>query len=195
MVLCLGLVLHFKASVTDIWFTVLPLFYSHSKRWNLHILLFWHLCNVMLEFLISDEGASANIYSLQIQSYYFSFFQLQPSGGTSSSPSSPAAATPPAVGDAAQPSAAKPSASDAHPASELKPQPAAPSPSQPQPQPSPAPTEDPTQDPAAAPGAATASASAPLSDRQSPAVPQPARTPGSEDVRAEAAERPDGVAE
>uniref|UniRef100_A0A3Q4HFH8 Ataxin-2-like protein-like n=1 Tax=Neolamprologus brichardi TaxID=32507 RepID=A0A3Q4HFH8_NEOBR len=35
----------------------------------------------------------------------------------------------------------------------------------------------------------------PLSDRQSPATPQPARTPGSEEVRSEAAERTEGVAQ
>ncbi|XP_008299523.1 ataxin-2-like protein isoform X4 [Stegastes partitus] len=123
-------------------------------------------------------------------------FRLQPSGGSSSSPSSPAAATPPAVGEAAQPGAAKPSPSDAHPASEPKAQPPAPSPSQPQPQPSPAPTEDPTKDTAATPGSATAAATtAPLSDRQSPAAPQPARTPGSEEARSETTERTEGVAD
>ncbi|XP_019961219.1 ataxin-2-like protein isoform X1 [Paralichthys olivaceus] len=113
-------------------------------------------------------------------------FRLQPSGGNSSSPSSPAAATPPAVGDVSQPSAAKPS--DAHPASDPKPQPPAASPAQPQPQPSPAPSDDPTKDTTATPGPTTAATSAPVSDRQSPAVPQPARTPGSEEGRSESTE-------
>ncbi|KAF7659525.1 hypothetical protein LDENG_00296040 [Lucifuga dentata] len=122
-------------------------------------------------------------------------FRLQPSGGSSSSPSSPAAATPPAPSEISQPSTAtaKPPLSDAHPASEPKPQPPAPSPSQPQPQPSPAPAEDPTKDSASPPGATTVTASGPVSDRQSPAAPQPARTPGSEEVRSETAERTDGV--
>ncbi|XP_069011715.1 ataxin-2-like protein [Embiotoca jacksoni] len=115
-------------------------------------------------------------------------FRLQPSGGNSSSPSSPAAANPPAVGEVPQASAAKPSPSD--PASELKPQPPASSPSQPQAQPSPAPAEDPTKDAAATGSAAT---TAPLSDRQSPAAPQPARTPGSEEVRSETTERTEGM--
>ncbi|XP_034426222.1 ataxin-2-like protein [Hippoglossus hippoglossus] len=110
-------------------------------------------------------------------------FRLQPSGGKSSSP---AAATPPAVGDVSQPGAAKPS--DAHPASDPKSQPPAASPAQPQPQPSPAPSEDPTKDTTSTPGPTTA----PVSDRQSPAVPQPARTPGSEDGRSESTE---GVAD
>ncbi|XP_019128651.2 ataxin-2-like protein isoform X3 [Larimichthys crocea] len=122
-------------------------------------------------------------------------FRLQPSGGSSSSPSSPAGATPPAVSESVPPSAAKPSPSDAHPASEPKPQPPAPSPSQPQPQPSPAPAEDPTKDAATIPGATTATTSAPISDRHSPAVPQPARTPGSDDARSDTTERPEGVAD
>ncbi|CAN9509204.1 unnamed protein product [Ophioblennius macclurei] len=120
-------------------------------------------------------------------------FRLQPSGGNSSSPSSPAAATPPAASDAPQPAvAAKASQSDADPKS----QPQAPSPSQPQQQPSPAPAEDPTKDSAATPGAGAATgAAAPLSDRQSPAVPQPARTPGSDESRSDGSERTDGVAD
>ncbi len=121
------------------------------------------------------------------------FFQLQASGGNASSPSSPAAATPPAISEVAQPNAAKPSPSD--PASEPKPQPPAPSPSQPQPQPSPAPAEDPTKDTATTPGATTAATAATVSDRHSPAAPQPARTPGSDDVRSETTERTEGVAE
>lgn len=121
-------------------------------------------------------------------------FQLPPSGANSSSPSSPAAGTtPPAVSEVSQPSAANPAPSDAHPQSESKPQPAAPSPSQTQPLP--AVSEDPSKDTAATLGTTTAAATAPLSDRQSPATPQPARTPGSEEVRSEAAERTEGVAE
>ncbi|XP_070707543.1 ataxin-2-like protein isoform X2 [Pempheris klunzingeri] len=119
-------------------------------------------------------------------------FRLQASGGSSSSPSSPAAATPPAVTEVAQPSAAKPSPSD--PASEPKAQPPAPSPSQPQTQPSPAPAEEPAKDTTATSGATTAAATAAVSDRHSPAVPQPARTPGSE-ATSETTERPEGVAD
>lgn len=117
-------------------------------------------------------------------------FRLQASGGSSSSPSSPAAATPPAISDAAQPSAAKPLLSDAHPESEPKAQLPVSSPSQPQPSPAP---EDPTKDPAITPGATTAATTAPVSDRHSPAVPQPARTPGSDDARSETTERPEGM--
>lgn len=120
------------------------------------------------------------------------FFQLQASGGSSSSPSSPAAATPPAISDAAQPSAAKPLLSDAHPESEPKAQLPVSNPSQPQPSPAP---EDPTKDPAITPGATTAATTAPVSDRHSPAVPQPARTPGSDDARSETTERPEGMPE
>ncbi|XP_030256404.1 ataxin-2-like protein [Sparus aurata] len=122
-------------------------------------------------------------------------FRLQASGGNSSSPSSPAAATPPAINEGAPPSAAKPSPSDAHPASEAKPQPLAPSPSQPQPQPSPAPAEDPSKDSAATPGATTAAPTATVSDRHSPATPQPARTPGTEEIRSDASERTEGMPE
>ncbi|XP_038591403.1 ataxin-2-like protein isoform X2 [Micropterus salmoides] len=117
-------------------------------------------------------------------------FRLQASGGSSSSPSSPAAATPPAISDAAQPSAAKPLLSDAHPESEPKAQLPVSNPSQPQPSPAP---EDPTKDPAITPGATTAATTAPVSDRHSPAVPQPARTPGSDDARSETTERPEGM--
>ncbi|XP_015245307.1 PREDICTED: ataxin-2-like protein isoform X1 [Cyprinodon variegatus] len=116
-------------------------------------------------------------------------FRLQPSGAGSSSPSSPAAATPPAVGEATQSGAAQ-SPSDA--SSEPKLQPPAPSPSQPQH--STALSEEPTKD-VANPLGAAASATAPIPDRQSPATPQPARTPGAEDVRSESAEHPDGVAD
>ncbi|XP_026171763.1 ataxin-2-like protein isoform X2 [Mastacembelus armatus] len=120
-------------------------------------------------------------------------FRLQPSGGSSSSASSPAAATPPAVSEVVQPSTAKPSQSDPHP--EPKPQPPAPSPCQLQPQPSPGPAEDSTKENTVPPGASTAATPAPVSDRQSPATPQPARTPGSEDVRSETTERTEGVAD
>ncbi|XP_068438817.1 ataxin-2-like protein isoform X2 [Clinocottus analis] len=109
-------------------------------------------------------------------------FRLQPSGG-SSSPSSPATATPPAIGEVAQPSP-----SDA--ASEPKAQAAAPSTSQHQPQPSAAPAEDATKDTITTPGA-TSSSTASASDRHSPATPQPARTPGSE----ESTERTEGMPE
>ncbi|XP_045924403.1 ataxin-2-like protein isoform X1 [Micropterus dolomieu] len=117
-------------------------------------------------------------------------FRLQASGGSSSSPSSPAAATPPAISDAAQPSAAKPLLSDAHPESEPKAQLPVSNPSQPQPSPAP---EDPTKDPTTTPSATTAATTAPVSDRHSPAVPQPARTPGSDDARSETTERPEGM--
>ncbi|XP_042339164.1 ataxin-2-like protein, partial [Plectropomus leopardus] len=127
-----------------------------------------------------------------IQSLSSTFFQLQPSGGSSSSPSSPAAATPPAISEVAQP---KPSSSDAHPASDPKPQAPAPSPSQPQPQASPAPVEDATKDTTTTPGATTSTTTAPVSDRHSPATPQPARTPGSEEGRSETTERTEGVAD
>ncbi|XP_031698728.1 ataxin-2-like protein isoform X2 [Anarrhichthys ocellatus] len=110
-------------------------------------------------------------------------FRLQPSGGSSSSPSSPATATPPAVGEVAQRSPP-----DAHPASEPKAQAPAPAASQHQPQPSSAPAEDATKDAAATTSAGTA----PVSDRHSPATPQPARTPGSEEARSESTE---GVAD
>ncbi|KAK9530434.1 hypothetical protein VZT92_011934 [Zoarces viviparus] len=109
-------------------------------------------------------------------------FRLQPSGGSSSSPSSPATATPPAVGEVAQPTPP-----DAHPASEPKAQAPAPAASQHQPQPSPAPAEDATKD-----AAATSAGTAPVSDRHSPATPQPARTPGSEEAGSESTE---GVAD
>ncbi|XP_075890432.1 ataxin-2-like protein isoform X3 [Nelusetta ayraudi] len=112
-------------------------------------------------------------------------------GGSSSSPSSPAAATPPAIGEAAKPVAAKLSQSDTHPASEARPQPVAGSPAQPQP--SPAPAEEPAKDAPMAAGVAAAAAASPASDRHSPAVPQPARTPGSEEVRSETTERTEGV--
>ncbi|XP_056882534.1 ataxin-2-like protein isoform X3 [Takifugu flavidus] len=116
-------------------------------------------------------------------------FRLQPSAGSSSSPSSPATATPPSNTEVPQASAGKPSPSEAQPASETRPQPPATSPSLPQIQPSPSPVDDPNKDTAATP---TAAISTPVSDRHSPAAPQPARTPGSEDVRSETTE---GVAD
>ncbi|XP_061911720.1 ataxin-2-like protein isoform X1 [Entelurus aequoreus] len=105
-------------------------------------------------------------------------FRLQPSGGRSSSPSSPAAATPPAISELSPGGAIKPS--DSHAASDPKAQPAPPSPSQP----SSLATDEPSKD-----------AAGPASDRQSPAFPQPARTPGSEDGRSDAGERTEGVAD
>ncbi|XP_060950925.1 ataxin-2-like protein [Limanda limanda] len=141
------------------------------------------------ESAISTEESKTKVPSVQQRSQIEALrkfgkeFRLQPSGGNSSSP---AAATPPAVGDASQPGAAK--QSDAHLASDPKSQPPAASLAQPQPQASPAPSEDPTKDSTSTPGPTTAATSAPVSDRQSPAVPQPARTPGSEDGRSESTE-------
>ncbi|KAM9426811.1 ataxin-2-like protein isoform 2-T2 [Pholidichthys leucotaenia] len=112
-------------------------------------------------------------------------FRLPPSGGGYSSPSSPAAATPPAVIEVSQSSSAKSSPSDT-----LEPKPA-PSPSQPQP--SSAPTDDTTKDTTSGP--TTAVPTAPLSDSQSPVTPQPARTPGSEEVRPESTGQTEGVAD
>uniref|UniRef100_A0A674P1D6 Ataxin-2-like protein n=1 Tax=Takifugu rubripes TaxID=31033 RepID=A0A674P1D6_TAKRU len=100
-----------------------------------------------------------------------------------------ATATPPSNTEVPQASAGKPSPSEAQPASETRPQPPATSPSLPQIQPSPSPVDDPNKDTAATP---TAAISTPVSDRHSPAAPQPARTPGSEDVRSETTE---GVAD
>lgn len=114
--------------------------------------------------------------------------QLQPSAGNSSSPNSPA--TPPSNSEVPQPSAGKPS--EAQPSSETRPQPPAPSPSLPPNQPSPSPVEDPSKDNSPTPTAAT---TAPVSDRHSPAAPQPPRTPGNEEVRPETTERTEGVAE
>uniref|UniRef100_A0A673CTB0 Ataxin-2-like protein n=1 Tax=Sphaeramia orbicularis TaxID=375764 RepID=A0A673CTB0_9TELE len=94
-----------------------------------------------------------------------------------------------------QPSAAKPTQADAHPASEAKSQAPASIPSQPQPQPSPAPAEDPAKEAAATPGTTASVTTGPGSDRQSPATPQPARTPGSDEARSETTERTDGVAD
>ncbi|MEQ2236032.1 hypothetical protein ILYODFUR_008278 [Ilyodon furcidens] len=101
---------------------------------------------------------------------------------------SPAAATPPSVSEVSQPGSAKPP-------SEPKSQPPTPSPSQSQPQHSPALSEEPTKDTTTPLGTAAATTAAPIPDRQSPATPQPARTPGAEDVRSESAERTDGVAD
>uniref|UniRef100_UPI0037E8BAC6 ataxin-2-like protein isoform X2 n=1 Tax=Semicossyphus pulcher TaxID=241346 RepID=UPI0037E8BAC6 len=143
----------------------------------------------------TEEGKGGKAPSVQQRSQieelrkFGKEFRLQPSGGSSSSPSSPAAATPPAIGEVAQAATAKSSASDAHPASDPKPQPAAPSSSRPQPQPSPAPADDPSKD------TATPATSVSVPDRHSPATPQPARTPGSDDARSETAERPEGVAD
>ncbi|CAG5907019.1 unnamed protein product [Menidia menidia] len=117
-------------------------------------------------------------------------FRLQSSGGSSTSPTAPAAA-PASVSDAAQSSAAKPLPLDARPASESQP----PAPSSSQPQASPAPPEDATKDAAIPSGTAPTNTATPLSDRQSPATPQPARTPGSEDLKSDTAEHTEGVAD
>ncbi|XP_029311586.1 ataxin-2-like protein isoform X2 [Cottoperca gobio] len=144
----------------------------------------------------TEDSKSSKVPSVQQRSQieelrkFGKEFRLQPSGGNSSSPSSPAAATPSALSEVSQPSAAKPSPSDAHSASEPKAQGPAPSPSQPKSQPSPAPAED-AKDTTSTPGATTAS----VSDRHSPATPQPARTPGSEDGRPDSTERPEGMPE
>ncbi|XP_077407041.1 ataxin-2-like protein isoform X1 [Vanacampus margaritifer] len=139
----------------------------------------------------AEDGKSGKAPSVQQRSQieelrkFGKEFRLQPSGGggSCSSPSSPAAATPPAVGDVAQAGAAKASPPDAHAASEPKLQAAAaPGPSHPQP-PS-LPSDEPPKE-AGAPGA-------PNSDRHSRATPQPARTPGSEEG---ASERTEGVAD
>lgn len=148
---------------------------------------------------ITEEGKSNKAPSVQRLLHFEELrnfaggFRLQLSGGSSSSPSSPPQAAPPAVTEVAQSTAAKPSPSDSHP--EPKPQPLAPSPSQPPPQPSPAPAEDPIKENAAATGATTAATTALVSDRQSPAAPQPASTPGSEEVRSDTTERAEGVAD
>ncbi|XP_072312695.1 ataxin-2-like protein [Eucyclogobius newberryi] len=107
-------------------------------------------------------------------------FRLQPSGG--SSPGSPATATPPTVTDVSQSSTGN---SQLDTPTEPKLQAPA---SQPLPQASPVPAEDP-KDIAATPGAMTTATG---SDWQSPATPQPARTPGSDDSRSDP-ERSEGV--
>ncbi|XP_034050412.1 ataxin-2-like protein isoform X2 [Thalassophryne amazonica] len=113
-------------------------------------------------------------------------FRLQPSGGTSSSPSSPAAAAaPPAPNEIPMSSAAKLLSSDAHPVSEPKLQAPATSPAQSLS--SPIPAEDPAKD-----NTSVAGTTGLVSDRQSPAAPQPARTPGDE-VRTETVEQTEGV--
>lgn len=151
--------------------------------------LFCFLLSQLLEIRVEKDAMCDNVPTKPT----FSHLKCSPPspqlGGSSSSPSSPAAATPPAIGEAAKPVAAKLSQSDAHPASEARPQPVA------QPQPSPAPAEEPAKDAAMVAGVAAAAAASPASDRHSPAVPQPARTPGSEEVRSETTERTEGVTE
>ncbi|XP_028990643.1 ataxin-2-like protein [Betta splendens] len=144
----------------------------------------------------TEESKSSKASSVQQRSQieelrkFGKEFRLQPSGTSSSSPSSPAAATPPAVSEVAQPSTVKPSpSSDPHSATEPKSQPPALAPAQPLP----AATEEITKDTAATLCATTAPAAASVSDRQSPAAPQPARTPGSEEVRPDTAEQAEGV--
>ncbi|MEQ2313717.1 hypothetical protein AMECASPLE_004940 [Ameca splendens] len=145
----------------------------------------------------TEDGKSSKAPSVQQRSQieelrkFGKEFRLQSCGVGSSSP---AAAAPPSVSEVSQPGSAKPP-SDAHPPSEPKPQPPAPSPSQSQPQHSPALSEEPTKDTTSPLGTAAATTAAPIPDRQSPATPQPARTPGAEDVRSESAERSDGVAD
>ncbi|KAK5607162.1 hypothetical protein CRENBAI_006439 [Crenichthys baileyi] len=148
----------------------------------------------------TEDGKSSKAPSVQQRSQieelrkFGKEFRLQSCGVGSSSPSSPAAATPPSVSEVSQPGSAKPP-SDAHPPSETKPQPPAPSPSQSQPLHSAALSEEPTKDTTTPLGTAAATTAAPIPDRQSPGTPQPARTPGAEDVRSESAERTDGVAD
>lgn len=137
-------------------------------------------------------GEINNVLSINTPLKKILFLQLQPSAGSSSSPSSPATATPPSNNEVPQASAGKPSPSEVQPASETRPQPPATSPSLSQIQPPPSPVDDPNKDTAATPPAAI---STPVSDRHSPAAPQPARTPGSEEVRSETTERTEGVAE
>uniref|UniRef100_A0A1A8F5R4 Ataxin 2-like n=2 Tax=Nothobranchius korthausae TaxID=1143690 RepID=A0A1A8F5R4_9TELE len=144
----------------------------------------------------TEDGKNSKAPSIQQRSQieelrkFGKEFRLQPSGGSSSSPTSPAAATPPSVGDLTQLATAKPPSSD--PASEAKSQPAAPGLSQPQLQHSPAPADEP-KDTTTTLGSASAAATGLVSDRQSPATPQPARTPGSEDVQSETTERTEGL--
>ncbi|XP_077595833.1 ataxin-2-like protein isoform X2 [Stigmatopora nigra] len=124
----------------------------------------------------TEDGKSGKAPSVQQRSQieelrkFGKEFRLQPSGGTSSGPGSPAAATPPALVDGGLP---KPS-----PADEAKTLAAAPS----NPQPLPLPSDE-------SPKEASNSAEA-GSGRHSPSPPQPARTPGSEDG---ASDRTEGV--
>ncbi|KAJ4941263.1 hypothetical protein JOQ06_027548 [Pogonophryne albipinna] len=128
----------------------------------------------------TEDSKSSKVPSVQQRSQieelrkFGKEFRLQPSGGSSSSPSSPATANPPSLGEVTQPGGAKPSDASSEPKAS--------GPSQPQPSPSPA-------------ADAKDSTSGTVSDRHSPATPQPARTPGSEDSRPESAERPEGMPE
>ncbi|KAJ8364375.1 hypothetical protein SKAU_G00132060 [Synaphobranchus kaupii] len=113
-------------------------------------------------------------------------FRLQPSGGGSSSGSTAVLAP----ADASQPSPAQPS--PAEPA-ESKQSPAQ-NPSQPH-VPSSTPEDQGKEKEAegAMTGSVTSSVQTSLPDPQSPAVPQPARTPGSEEPRLESTDRGEGV--
>ncbi|XP_010771446.1 ataxin-2-like protein isoform X2 [Notothenia coriiceps] len=128
----------------------------------------------------TEDSKSSKVPSVQQRSQieelrkFGKEFRLQPSGGSSSSPSSPATSNPPSLGEVTQPGGAKPSDASSEPKAS--------GPSQPQPSPSPA-------------ADAKDSTSGTVSDRHSPATPQPARTPGSEDSRPESAERPEGMPE
>ncbi|XP_031416439.1 ataxin-2-like protein isoform X2 [Clupea harengus] len=116
-------------------------------------------------------------------------FRLQPSAGGPSSPSAAAAAAAatgaPGPAEAPQPGAVKaPSAAEPpSPAADAKPSLAQIPPNQP-----PAPTSPAEDTPKDKEAAATPAPSLPVSDRQSPATPQPARTPGPEEGRPETQE-------
>lgn len=134
----------------------------------------------------TDEGKNSKVQQRsQIEELrkFGKEFRLQPSGG--SSPGSPATMNPPTVSEGSQQSAGK---SQSDTPTEPKSQPPASVPSQPQPQPSPVPAEEP-KDTAATPGSTNTTTG---SERQSPATPQPARTPGSDESRSEP-ERSEGV--
>ncbi|XP_036401874.1 ataxin-2-like protein isoform X2 [Megalops cyprinoides] len=114
-------------------------------------------------------------------------FRLQPSGGGSSSASTvlTAPAEPPQTGPAQAPPA-EPST-----ATEPKQSPVQ-NPSQPPPSPSEEQGREKEAEGAVS-GTAASAVQAAVSDRQSPGTPQPARTPGSEDLRVEAPDRVEGV--
>ncbi|KAG7492251.1 hypothetical protein MATL_G00011720 [Megalops atlanticus] len=114
-------------------------------------------------------------------------FRLQPSGGGSSSASTvlTASAEPPQTGPAQAP--------PAEPSTAAEPKQ---SPAQNPSQPPPSPSEEQGREKEAEGAVSVTAAStvqAAVSDRQSPGTPQPARTPGSEDLRVEAPDRVEGV--
>ncbi|XP_033840372.1 ataxin-2-like protein isoform X1 [Periophthalmus magnuspinnatus] len=133
----------------------------------------------------TDESKSTKAPSIQQRSQieelrkFGKEFRLQASGG--SSPGSPATATPPTGTDVSQSSTGK-----SQPDTPTEPKSQMPA-SQPQSQASPVPSEEP-KDTAATSGVTMTTGS----DRQSPATPQPARTPGSDEGRSDP-ERTDGV--